>query len=125
MSGNRNFCSAINCINSAAACSLSLFRVPKDPKRSREWIQNSGRRDLMDKSPIYCYNNIKFCADHFEPSMFMSYKRNSLIKTAVPTLFVDKKTLKSGKNLVKMRAMDSPKVNQIPTEIVTEKDFVD
>ena len=79
----------------------------------------------MEKSTEYCSKNILFCADHFEPSMFMNDKRNRLIKTAVPTLFVNKNTLKPGKKLEKMHTMNSQKGARNLTEIVTENDFDD
>ena len=87
--GGGNNCAAINCINSSKNCNLSLFRVPKDGTRCRKWIQNSRRQDLMGKSPEYCNRNIWFCADHFEPAMFMNLQaRNRLVWNAEPTIFV-------------------------------------
>ena len=43
----------------------------------------------MDKSPEYLTKNCVLCANHFEDKMFYNTtKKNSLLKNAVPTLFV-------------------------------------
>ncbi len=51
---------------------------------------NSRREDLLkylNSDPVYLYNNIKFCAEHFEKSQFMNEKCNLLVHDAIPTLF--------------------------------------
>ncbi|XP_069687973.1 THAP domain-containing protein 2-like [Periplaneta americana] len=81
-------CSAINCSNSKKRRpELSFFRFPKDPERCKKWLINSRREDLMNKDEVYLYNNIKFCALHFEKTQFMNENKNKLIWNAVPTLF--------------------------------------
>ncbi|XP_069670524.1 zinc finger protein 679-like isoform X2 [Periplaneta americana] len=81
-------CSAINCSNNKKRSpELSFFRFPKDPERCKKWLINSRREDLMKKSVVYLYNNIKFCSLHFEDTQFMNENRNKLTWNAVPTLF--------------------------------------
>lgn len=55
--------------------------------RSRRWLINSRRDDLMNKDADYLYKNIKFCSLHFEESQFMNKERKKLVWNAVPTLF--------------------------------------
>ncbi|XP_049955690.1 THAP domain-containing protein 2-like [Schistocerca serialis cubense] len=81
-------CSAIHCTNNRKKTpQLSFFRFPKDPERSRKWLVNSRREDLIKKEPVYLYNNIRFCSLHFEQNLFMNADNNKLVWNAVPTLF--------------------------------------
>ena len=81
-------CSAIGCTNNRTkAPHLSYFRCPTDPARSKKWVINSRREDLLDKTVAYCHNNIWFCGLHFERNMFMNDQRNKLVWNAVPTVF--------------------------------------
>jgi len=49
---------------------------------------NSSSQSLDDKSPQQQYDNYLLCAEHFEPSQFMSSAtRSSLIHCTVPTIF--------------------------------------
>ena len=83
-----HFCGAIKCTNSSKKHpEKHFFRVPKDPERCRKWVQNSRRHDLLNKSPEYCYNNIRFCSDHFEKVMFQNDRCERLNWNAFPTLF--------------------------------------
>ncbi len=66
---------------------LSFFRFPKDREIANEWARKSNRGDLED-SEQDLNKTKRFCADHFEDCMFMNEKRNQLIKTAVPHLFI-------------------------------------
>lgn len=58
--------------------------------RSKRWVINSRRKDLLNKQADYLYNNCKLCQDHFEDCMFSNSKeskRRRLKLTAVPTTF--------------------------------------
>ena len=55
--------------------------------RTKEWVNNCRRQDLMNKSAEYLYNNCKLCAEHFEDCMFTNHERNRLNTQAKPTLF--------------------------------------
>ncbi|XP_049780960.1 52 kDa repressor of the inhibitor of the protein kinase [Schistocerca cancellata] len=83
-----NVCSAINCSNNRKKTPhLSFFRFPKDPERSKKWLINGRRQDLLQKDVVYLHNNVKFCALHFESNQFMSAEKKKLVWNAVPTLF--------------------------------------
>ncbi len=81
-------CSADFCYNHTNRRTVAFFRVPKDSERSHQWLINSNRRDLIGRGVEYMYENIKFCADHFEEQMFMNEKKQSLTPKAAPTLFI-------------------------------------
>ncbi|XP_071504974.1 uncharacterized protein [Diadema antillarum] len=86
------YCSAIHCRNRQnKRPDLSFFRFPRDPERSRKWIQNTGRKDLLikfDDTPLYLSNNCRLCSEHFETSQFSNKKtKNRLNWNAVPTIF--------------------------------------
>ncbi|XP_046841870.1 52 kDa repressor of the inhibitor of the protein kinase-like [Xenia sp. Carnegie-2017] len=86
--GARTHCSAVNCINSKRTRpDLSFFRFPRDPLRSNEWVQNTRRQDLLNKTANYLYNNCKLCAEHFEECMFLNFEKSRLKVLAKPTLF--------------------------------------
>ena len=56
--------------------------------RSKRWVINSRREDLLGKSTEQLGKSNVMCANHFEDSQFMNISaKNSLIKTAVPTIF--------------------------------------
>ncbi|XP_049808765.1 52 kDa repressor of the inhibitor of the protein kinase [Schistocerca nitens] len=81
-------CSAINCSsNRKKTPHLSIFKFPKDPERSKTWLINSRRQDLVEKDVLYLHNNVKFCAIHFESNQFMSAEKKRLVWNVVPTLF--------------------------------------
>ena len=81
-----SFCSAIGCTNKQSK-TMSVFRCPKDPDRCKKWIVNSRRQDLLPVKTDYCYQNIRFCQDHFENRFFMNSEKNSLVFNAEPRLF--------------------------------------
>ncbi|GFO31940.1 52 kda repressor of the inhibitor of the protein kinase [Plakobranchus ocellatus] len=87
-------CSAINCRHSRQHNpDLSFFRFPKDPERSKQWLLNSGRLDLLEgprkRTPKQLYNSRVFCSDHFEDCEFTNPATRSRLKRdmAIPTLF--------------------------------------
>ena len=56
--------------------------------RSRKWVQNTRREDLMKKDTEDLYRNNRICGKHFEDNQFMSAaEKNSLVWNAVPTIF--------------------------------------
>jgi hypothetical protein len=65
---------------------LSFFRTPKD-KRSKQWIMNSGRKDLIEKGEKYLNDNITFCALHFDRTQFTNERKNKLVWNAISTIF--------------------------------------
>uniref|UniRef100_T1J2Y5 THAP-type domain-containing protein n=1 Tax=Strigamia maritima TaxID=126957 RepID=T1J2Y5_STRMM len=85
----RRFCAAPDCDNNSESCTLSFFSFPKDPERSKKWIENSGRFDLIAKKPLDLSKNTYLCTNHFEDSNFSNIKnkKNRLTPTAVPTIF--------------------------------------
>ncbi|XP_071477282.1 uncharacterized protein [Diadema antillarum] len=80
-------CSALNCTNTYTKLSAgsSLYRFPKDPGRCARWVQNTRRKDLLGKSPLYLYNNCRLCSKHFEDGQILCTGR--LVWNAVPTKF--------------------------------------
>ena len=56
--------------------------------RSKRWVINSKREDLLKRYCGYLYNNCRMCANHFTDSQFMNANsRDKLVWDAVPTLF--------------------------------------
>ncbi|XP_022092724.1 uncharacterized protein LOC110980397 [Acanthaster planci] len=83
---SRRRCSALHCKNSSAKNpDLSFYRFPKDKERSARWIQNTGRKDLLKRTPDYLYTNYRICSHHFEPGKILPTGR--LVWNAVPTIF--------------------------------------
>ena len=55
--------------------------------RSKRWVINLRREDLMKYSTEQLYVQYTVCANHFEDSQFMNpAQKNRLIHNAVPTL---------------------------------------
>ena len=86
---NRNhvqFCAGPNCGNNRYDNpGLSFFRFPKDEVRSKQWVNNTRRKDVItQKSAKQLNTGTVLCANHFEANQFISKR---LKKTAVPTLF--------------------------------------
>ena len=55
--------------------------------RSKRWVINLRREDLMKYSTEQLYAQYTVCANHFEDSQFMNpAQKNRLIYNAVPTL---------------------------------------
>ncbi|KAL8566493.1 hypothetical protein ACOMHN_012312 [Nucella lapillus] len=85
-------CGAINCTNSRVKCpGKSFFRFPKEEKRCKVWVHNTGRQDLIGKTSEQLYSGTLLCEDHFEPNQFRTScpgsTRRQLIQGAVPTNF--------------------------------------
>ena len=55
--------------------------------RSKRWVINCRREDLLQKNVDYLMNNCCLCTIHFETSQYMNEKRERLVFNAVPTLF--------------------------------------
>ena len=56
--------------------------------RSQKWIKMLGRPELLNKTHEKLRTNYRVCADHFEDDQFMfAGTKNSLIHTAIPTIF--------------------------------------
>ncbi|XP_029649706.2 THAP domain-containing protein 5-like [Octopus sinensis] len=109
---SHNHCSAINCSNrQSKRPDLSFFRFPKNKERCQQWVQNTCRDDLLDKSPLYLNHNCHICADHFEDDQFSNkLTKNRLKWNAVPTLFnIPGYTLKT--SLTSHKAMKRKKNN--------------
>lgn len=65
---------------------MHFFHYPyKQVERVQKWINNSSNLDYIDM-PSNKLRNKVVCEDHFKSSCFMNYKKESLVKTAVPTL---------------------------------------
>ena len=54
--------------------------------RSKRWVINLRRDDLVNRSPEYLYKNCTVCSEHFEPIMFMHDIRNRLYSHSIPTI---------------------------------------
>lgn len=65
---------------------MHFFHYPyKQVDRVQKWISNSSNLDFADM-PANKLRNKVVCEEHFKGSCFMNYKKESLVKTAVPTL---------------------------------------
>lgn len=65
---------------------MHFFHYPyKQADRVQKWINNSSNLDFIDM-PSNKLRNKVVCEDHFKSTCFMNYKKESLVKTAVPTL---------------------------------------
>lgn len=65
---------------------MHFFHYPyKQTERVQKWINNSSNLDYVDM-PSNKLRNKVVCEDHFKITCFMNYKKESLVKTAVPTL---------------------------------------
>ncbi len=73
-----HLCAAGNCHNHYQNSTVSLFRFPRDPARSRQWVINLCRLDLEKYTAEQLYRNYRVCANHFEDSQFMNTKKNSV-----------------------------------------------
>ncbi|XP_046841845.1 52 kDa repressor of the inhibitor of the protein kinase-like isoform X2 [Xenia sp. Carnegie-2017] len=113
--GSRTHCAAINCTQSKRTRpDLSFFRFPKDMERSKEWVNNCRREDLLGKSAEYLYKNCKLCADHFEDCMFTSMEKKRLNPQSKPTLFkIPNPPPQIGK---KRRAIERKEIQYVPSE---------
>ena len=95
------YCYAHNCSNSKRSFpKVAFYKVCQKRDLAIRWIKNSGRLELLEKSSDFWYQNVHFCAEHFEREMFLNPDVSEpLLKIdAVPTIFVFpplKKLLKS------------------------------
>ena len=57
-------------------------------RRSKIWVINCRRDDLMKKDANYLYNQCRMCDEHFDASQFMdTASKHSLVWDAIPTTF--------------------------------------
>ena len=57
-------------------------------RRSKRWVINCRRDDLMKKDANYLYNQCRMCDEHFDASQFMDQaSKRSLVWDAIPTIF--------------------------------------
>ena len=57
-------------------------------RRSKIWVINCRRDDLMKKDANYLYNQCRMCDEHFDASQFMDpASKRSLVWDAIPTIF--------------------------------------
>lgn len=67
--------------------SMHFFHFPyKNMDRCRKWAQNAEKMDFLSL-PVNKLRNKVVCEEHFTESSFMNYRRERLIKTAIPTLY--------------------------------------
>lgn len=80
-------CSFQKCENSTSnSVGMHFFHYPyKQVDRVQKWINNSSNLDFFDM-PANKLRNKVVCEVHFKSSCFMNYKKESLVKTAIPTL---------------------------------------
>lgn len=65
---------------------MHFFHFPyKDVARCKKWAANSGNLDFLDLPDSKLRNKV-VCEDHFQDHCFMNFKKERLIKTAVPNL---------------------------------------
>ncbi|XP_047464000.1 THAP domain containing 12a [Mugil cephalus] len=65
-----------------------LFRFPCDPERSKKWVENCQRPDLIEKSPTQLYRYYRLCGKHFESSLIDNVSQTVVLKDgAIPTIF--------------------------------------
>ncbi|CAN9501552.1 unnamed protein product [Ophioblennius macclurei] len=85
--GMQNQCAVAGC-SSRKSDPQPLFRFPRDPERSKQWIENCQIPDLMEKSPEQLYRYSRLCGKHFETTSMNADTPNPELKEdAVPTLF--------------------------------------
>lgn len=66
----------------------SRFRFPRDPERSKKWVENCQRQDLADKSPEHLFRYYRLCGKHFETSLIHCDTQSAVLKDdAIPTIF--------------------------------------
>ncbi|KAM9383702.1 THAP domain containing 12a [Pholidichthys leucotaenia] len=84
----QNQCAVRNC-SGGKTDPRSLFRFPRDPQRSKKWVEKCQRQDLTDKSPEQLYRFYRLCGKHFETSSFLDSDAQSKVlkDDAVPTIF--------------------------------------
>lgn len=93
-------CTFRDCTNNTVNSSgKHFFHFPyKDNERCKKWALNAEKIDFL-RLPWTQLRNKTVCEDHFVDSCFMNFKKERLIKTAVPTLY---RTINSSTMEVKM-----------------------
>ncbi|XP_055370383.1 52 kDa repressor of the inhibitor of the protein kinase-like isoform X2 [Betta splendens] len=71
----QNHCAVPSC-SSSKFDPQPLFRFPRDPERSKKWVEKCQRKDLADKSPDQLYRFYRVCGKHFDTSLIDSTKDN-------------------------------------------------
>ncbi|XP_011556837.3 uncharacterized protein LOC105387753 [Plutella xylostella] len=65
---HKRYCIAFGCHNNTKALpNLSLFKLPKDPQRMREWLRILGREDLLHREDLKP-SSYEVCCFHFDES---------------------------------------------------------
>ena len=70
-------CSAAGCTNNRRFVGgVSYFHCPKDRELAKKWVVTSRKPYMINEPAEKCYNNIHFCAQHFEKALFADDKRD-------------------------------------------------
>ncbi|KAL0116337.1 hypothetical protein PUN28_009732 [Cardiocondyla obscurior] len=97
MSERGGYCCCIHNCNSSSnpkrGIKTTLFRFPKDTKRSRLWVLACGRDNLLNKTAMELYNNYRVCKLHFENKMFFNFEKTRLQPNAVPNFQIRNKSM--------------------------------
>ncbi|XP_068601057.1 52 kDa repressor of the inhibitor of the protein kinase-like [Brachionichthys hirsutus] len=82
----QNRCAVPNC-SGTKFDPRPLFRFPRDPERSKKWVEKCQRDDLQEKPPDQLFRFYRVCGRHFEATSFQGDIESSVLKEdAVPTL---------------------------------------
>lgn len=83
-------CSFRQCANSSLnSPGYHFFHYPiRDATRCQRWADFADKREFLKLAQSVLKNKV-VCQDHFKDSHFMNYLKESLIKTAVPTLHIE------------------------------------
>ncbi|KAL1460817.1 hypothetical protein WDU94_012760 [Cyamophila willieti] len=86
----KKYCCARYCQNTNL--DEKLFCLPKiNIERAKQWLLNADRADLLEgvdfNVDFIKRKNLAICRQHFESKMFFNDLRETLVSTAVPTLF--------------------------------------
>uniref|UniRef100_A0A3Q1G0K6 THAP domain containing 12a n=1 Tax=Acanthochromis polyacanthus TaxID=80966 RepID=A0A3Q1G0K6_9TELE len=80
-------CAAPNCPSGKSEVQ-PLFRFPRDPERSKKWIEKCQRQELIDKPTEQLYRYYRLCGKHFETSLIDAECQSTVLKDdAIPTIF--------------------------------------
>lgn len=104
-------CTFRDCSNNTVnASKMHFFHFPyKDALRCKKWAANSGNLDFLSLPDSKLRNKV-VCEVHFVDKCFMNYKKERLIKTAVPTLL----PAKNGK--IEVFEIDDEEADKIESE---------
>lgn len=70
---------------------VKFFRLPKDETRCTQWLEASGRGDLLKPNFDFrhSYETLRICSDHFDSDMYNNpFEKTKLLCSAVPKTFV-------------------------------------